>query len=84
MKDARKAAHAILALASAQNGDHKKSLDLSARAWTLLATHYEEVRAAGLFLFRSDDGDARFPSVVTAGRAAAKRAPAPAPTAPPP
>lgn len=44
--------------------------DLAQRIWTLLSTTYDEVRAAGLFLFRNEDGvAASYPSLFTATRA---------------
>jgi hypothetical protein len=39
------------------------------RAWTLLSGTYGEVRAAGLWLFRNEEGEEKFPSLVTATRA---------------
>ena len=46
-RDARTNAHTILeALSATQNAEYKKWLDLSARAWTLLAAHYAETGAA--------------------------------------
>lgn len=59
-----------------------------ARAWTHLARTYEEVQRGGRFLFANDDGEARFPSLVTVARSTAVRghskesvpAPAPAPS----
>lgn len=40
-----------------------------ARCWTLLLKRYEEVRSAGLWLFRKDPAkDKRFPSLFAAGR----------------
>jgi hypothetical protein len=39
-----------------------------ARAWALLVATYEEVRAAGRWLFRRENGEALFPSLYTSGR----------------
>lgn len=39
-----------------------------ARAWALLVATYEEVRAAGRWLFRHENGDTLFPSLYTSGR----------------
>jgi hypothetical protein len=44
-----------------------------ARAWTHLSQVYEEVARGGRFLFARDGGEARFPQLVTAARAAAVR-----------
>lgn len=42
--------------------------DYHARAWTLLINTYEEVSAAGRWLYRDADGESRFPSLYTVGR----------------
>jgi hypothetical protein len=43
------------------------------RAWTFLLDTYDEVSAAGRWLYRHDNGDERFPSLITAQRQTAKR-----------
>jgi hypothetical protein len=40
-----------------------------ARAWTHLARTYDQVRRGGRLLFAGEEGEARFPSLVTAARA---------------
>jgi len=44
-----------------------------ARAWALLVTTYEEVRAAGRWLFRHENGEELFASLYTAGRGPRRR-----------
>jgi hypothetical protein len=46
-----------------------------ARAWSLLVITYGEVSAAGRWLFRHEDGEARFPSLYTVGRQRRSRRP---------
>ncbi len=58
-------------LAGSGSADARRWMGLSPRAWTLLRRTYEEVRRAGRFLFAADDGDVRFPPLVTLGRGAA-------------
>lgn len=78
-KRARQLAEQVrTALGGAQGQEHKQAADLVARAWTLLRDAYAEVRAAGLFLFRHEGDEAKFPSLHTnarAGRGKAKGAP---------
>jgi hypothetical protein len=45
------------------------------RAWTLLADTYDEVSAAGRFVFRHEGGESMFPSLVTISRARPVRSP---------
>jgi hypothetical protein len=45
------------------------------RAWSFLVTTYDEVAAAGRWLFRHDNGEARFPSLYTIGRQRRSRRP---------
>jgi hypothetical protein len=45
------------------------------RAWSFLVTTYEEVSAAGRWLFRHENGEARFPSLYTIGRQRRSRRP---------
>ena len=44
-----------------------------ARAWALLVATYEEVRAAGRWLFRHENGEELFASLYTAGRGPRRR-----------
>lgn len=44
-----------------------------ARAWSLLVETYEEVRAAGRWLFRHENGEELFASLYTAGRGPRRR-----------
>lgn len=46
------------------------------RTWTLLANSYDEISAAGRFLLRHQDAEARFPSLITVARARPSRGPA--------
>ncbi len=66
-------------LGDAKNMDEKAWTDLLARAWTLLNMTYDEVSAAGEWLFRHEGGAERFPSLYVSGRAGGrprKKAPA--------
>lgn len=67
---ARELAGAILqALSAAMTPKAREAYDRYARAWTLLFGHYDEVRAAGLWLYRKDpQREARFPSLFAVGR----------------
>jgi hypothetical protein len=49
--------------------------DYVSRAWTLLADTYDEVSAAGRFVFRHEGGESMFPSLVTISRARPSRSP---------
>jgi hypothetical protein len=67
--DAQRAANAILALlGAAKNQDQKAWSDLAARSFTFLLRAYGEVSAAGRFLYRNDEAEARFPSLYAAAR----------------
>lgn len=62
--DARRYAQAIvLALGQTQNAGVLAQRDIVTALWTLLSTCYDEVRAAGRFLYRHENGDAMFPSL---------------------
>lgn len=75
------------ALTSSQSRD---AYSTYVRAWTLVLRRYEEIRQAGLWMFRKDSQkDQRFPSLYTIGRPAGGRprkqtgeTPAPAPVTP--
>lgn len=67
-------AHAILKeLGEAKNQQQKHWADLTARAWTLLVQVYDEVSAAGAWLWRKESAADRFPSLYAAGRASPGR-----------
>ena len=51
------------ALSEGGKEDYKNWLNLRARAWTLLHESYDEVRAAGLFIYRNDPLRVKFPSI---------------------
>jgi hypothetical protein len=52
------------------------------RSWSLLVDTYAEVSAAGRWLFRHENGEARFPSLYTIGRQRRSRAPDEDPSSP--
>ena len=59
----------IQALSAASTPRARAAFAAYARAWTVLSRRYEEVRAAGLWLFRADaTREDRFPSLFVAGR----------------
>ena len=59
----------IQALSAASTPRARAAFAAYARAWTVLSRRYEEVRAAGLWLFRADAArEERFPSLFVAGR----------------
>lgn len=84
--DARRLADKILRLLGAVTTPEQTQWKTTqARAFTLLLSHHEEARRVGRFLSSADDGEAMFPSLFTAVRAApTARAEKPAaePTAP--
>jgi hypothetical protein len=64
----------ILQTFSATTSRAPAAYDLYVRVWTLLTQRYDEVRAAGLWLFRKDPrAEQRFPSLFSAGRPNAGR-----------
>lgn len=66
---AKKIAHGILlVLGDGRASDARYWTDYQARAWTLLVNTYEEVSAAGQWLFRHENGETRFPSLYAVGR----------------
>src|SRR5690606_8178363 len=74
--DASRVAHAIMRqLGEGRIDDAARWSDYVRRAWTLLARIYEQVSAAGRFLFRDENADALFPSLVTVCRARGRRGP---------
>jgi hypothetical protein len=67
--DARKLAQRILTeLGNTRSIEETKWIDLSARAWTLLRNGYDEVQAAGTFLYRHEEPEKKFPSLYVASR----------------
>ncbi len=67
--NAKKIAHGILlVLGDGRASDARYWTDYQALAWTFLVTTYEEVSAAGQWLFRHENGETRFPSLYTVGR----------------
>jgi len=71
---AGRVAHAIMReLGEAKNQEQKVWSDLVARSWTLLIGVYDEVAAAGSWLYRHEGAAQRFPSLHSAGRATPKR-----------
>ena len=59
----------IQAFSAAMTPRARAAYDSYARAWALLRRRYDEVRAAGLWLFRADPTrDERFPSLFAAAR----------------
>jgi hypothetical protein len=50
--------------------------DYLSRAWSLMVTTYEEVAAAGRWLYRHDNGETMFPSLYAIGRQRRRRKPA--------
>lgn len=66
---ARKIAQGILMiLGDGRASDADYWADYQGRAWTLLVNTYEEVAAAGRWLFRHENGEALFPSLYAVGR----------------
>jgi hypothetical protein len=82
-QDARTHAGAILTeLGFKAAGDAERWTNLTQRAWTLLSASYDEVKAAGEFIFRNDDDVSEsYPSLISAVRNPPKK-PAPEPQAP--
>ncbi|MEZ4298991.1 MAG: hypothetical protein R3B70_28845 [Polyangiaceae bacterium] len=59
----------IQALSAASTPRAREAFATYARAWTILSRRYDEVRAAGLWLFRKEAArEERFPSLFVAGR----------------
>ena len=59
----------IQALSAAMTPKAREAYDRYVRAWTLLNRRYDEVRPAGLWLYRKDPkGEQRFPSLFAAAR----------------
>jgi hypothetical protein len=55
-------------LGDGQESDTEYWTDYLGRAWTLLVNTYDEVSAAGRWLFRNANGEERFPSLYAVGR----------------
>jgi hypothetical protein len=73
--DARRVARGIFqGLGLSQEGDAKRWLELTLRAWTLLFDGYEDHRAAGTFVFRKREAVAvTYPSLISSVRSAPSR-----------
>jgi hypothetical protein len=66
---ARKLAHGIYkVLGDGRSSDARYWSEYQARAWTFLLETYDEVAAAGRWLYRHENGEARFPSLYAVGR----------------
>ena len=66
---ARKLAHGIYkVLGDGRSSDARYWSDYQARAWTFLLETYDEVAAAGRWLYRHENGEALFPSLYAVGR----------------
>lgn len=78
--NARLLAQDILStLGEAQSAEEKKCVANLTRAWTLLRTAYDEVQAAGSFLYRHEEPDEKLPSLyATSGAGRPKKAKEPA------
>lgn len=73
---ARRYAHSIYqVLGDGRQSNARYWGDYLSRAWTLLVTTYDEVSAAGRWLYRHDNGEARFPSLYAIGRQRRSRQP---------
>lgn len=80
--DARRLSQAILhELGASQGADERAQLATVTGLWTLLLRCYDEVQAAGSFLYRNQDPERKFPSLFT--RRSRRARPAPAPENPP-
>ncbi len=79
--EARTRAQEILTtLGEAQSAEEKRCVGALTRAWTLLRTTYDEVQAAGYFLYRHEEPEAKFPSLyASASNGRPKKAKEPAP-----
>ena len=69
-------------LGNAQSVEEKRCVSSLTRAWTLLRTTYDELQAAGFFLYRHEEPEAKFPSLYAssgAGRPKKAKEPPPAP-----
>jgi hypothetical protein len=64
--DARRLAQAIRnELGQSQGADERHQLAIVTALWTLLVRCYNEIQAAGQFLYRNEDADRKFPSLFT-------------------
>jgi hypothetical protein len=66
--DARADSAEIMRHLNAEGGAASRWAEMQSRVWTKLFESYEEVRAAGQFLFRHDARKDRFPSLFAAAR----------------
>jgi hypothetical protein len=60
-------------LGMTRDGKPRPKSDLAVRAWTHMFLAYEEVAAAGRWLFRKENGEAMFPPLMSAVRAPRSR-----------
>jgi hypothetical protein len=75
-ENAGRLAQAILqVLGDGRDTDARYWSDYTTRAWSLMVVTYGEVSAAGRWLFRRENGEARFPSLYTIGRQRRSRRP---------
>lgn len=79
--DARRLSQTILSeLSRNQAADEKQQLATVTGIWTLLLRCYDEVQAAGYFIYRHENPDSKFRSLYT--RSGRRARPAPEPVAP--
>ena len=70
-------------LGEAQSAEEKRCVAALTRAWTLLRAAYDEVQAAGSFVYRHEEPEDKFPSLyASAGGGRPKKAKEPAPATP--
>jgi hypothetical protein len=62
-------------LGDGRHSDARYWSDTVGQAWSLLVSTYDEVSATGRWLFRHEDGEARFPSLYAVGRQRRSRRP---------
>ncbi|MFO0588015.1 MAG: hypothetical protein U0441_10770 [Polyangiaceae bacterium] len=65
-------------LGKSQSLADQKWSDLAARAWTLLRPCYDEIYAAGHFLYRSEDPESKFPTLYAGNSSGRKTTSTPA------
>jgi hypothetical protein len=79
--EARTYAQKVLtSLGEAQSAEEKRCVAALTRAWTLLRGTYDEVQAAGSFIYRHEEPEDKFPSLyASSGGGRSKKAKEPAP-----
>lgn len=82
--EARTHAQKILTtLGEAQSAEEKRCVAALTRAWTLLRAGYDEVQAAGVFVYRHEEPEDKFPSLYVSSRGGRpKKAKEPEPATP--